>query len=277
MISFLLWLTLSIVVASLQLLVTTVTVCLIIGGSFWIVLLRWLIVAGKLVSHRSFVALFADRAKRAEISRASSYSGYLALLATLPQSNSPPRAPPPAEVALLTSLKEARQAGPEALQRVVHRACLSNLWSLSANTPLRLELCSALSSLGANRRGRSADDALGGDEAFFATLTNAAGRTALCLSGGGALALSHLGVVAILLENGALPAFVHGVSGGSVVAAIVCCASDANLASILNSPEQLLGEKPLHELLKLPPGLSALPLPDAPALLFPPLSSQLKH
>ena len=47
------------------------------------------------------------------------------------------------------------------------------------------------------------------------------GRTALCLSGGGALAMYHFGVIKVLLEEGLLPQVVSGTSGGSIVAAFI--------------------------------------------------------
>jgi TAG lipase / steryl ester hydrolase / phospholipase A2 / LPA acyltransferase len=47
------------------------------------------------------------------------------------------------------------------------------------------------------------------------------GRTALCLSGGGALAMYHFGVIRSLLEEGLCPSVVSGTSGGSIVAAFI--------------------------------------------------------
>ncbi|KAL1515922.1 hypothetical protein AB1Y20_002536 [Prymnesium parvum] len=47
------------------------------------------------------------------------------------------------------------------------------------------------------------------------------GHTALCLSGGGALAMYHMGVVRALIENDALPMIVSGTSGGSIVAGVL--------------------------------------------------------
>lgn len=47
------------------------------------------------------------------------------------------------------------------------------------------------------------------------------GRTALCLSGGGALAMYHFGVIKVLLEEGLLPQVISGTSGGSIVAAFI--------------------------------------------------------
>ena len=47
------------------------------------------------------------------------------------------------------------------------------------------------------------------------------GRTALALSGGGALAMAHMGVVKCLLERGLLPRVIAGTSGGSIIAGMV--------------------------------------------------------
>lgn len=47
------------------------------------------------------------------------------------------------------------------------------------------------------------------------------GRTALALSGGGSLAMAHMGVVRALLEGGLLPRVIAGTSGGSIIAGMV--------------------------------------------------------
>ena len=47
------------------------------------------------------------------------------------------------------------------------------------------------------------------------------GRTALCLSGGGALAMYHFGVLRTLLQEGLCPQVISGTSGGSIVAAFL--------------------------------------------------------
>jgi TAG lipase / steryl ester hydrolase / phospholipase A2 / LPA acyltransferase len=49
------------------------------------------------------------------------------------------------------------------------------------------------------------------------------GRTALCLSGGGALAMYHFGVLKVLLSEGLCPQVISGTSGGSIVAAYLGC------------------------------------------------------
>eukprot|EP00440_Ansanella_granifera_P070218 gb/GFBE01076187.1/.p1 GENE.gb/GFBE01076187.1/~~gb/GFBE01076187.1/.p1 ORF type:complete len:681 (+),score=99.63 gb/GFBE01076187.1/:1-2043(+) len=55
------------------------------------------------------------------------------------------------------------------------------------------------------------------------------GRSALCLSGGGGMAFQHFGVIDELLRRGILPKVISGTSGGSAVAAYVCCRTDAEL------------------------------------------------
>lgn len=56
---------------------------------------------------------------------------------------------------------------------------------------------------------------------LFKTCSVCLGHTALCLSGGGALAMYHMGVVLVLIQNDALPMIVSGTSGGSIVAGVL--------------------------------------------------------
>ncbi|RKO92542.1 hypothetical protein BDK51DRAFT_21491, partial [Blyttiomyces helicus] len=62
--------------------------------------------------------------------------------------------------------------------------------------------------------------------AFFTNTQRAFGRTALCLSGGGGLALSHVGVLKALFEAKLAPRVISGSSGGSIVAAVFCTRTD---------------------------------------------------
>lgn len=64
---------------------------------------------------------------------------------------------------------------------------------------------------------------------FFKETCHAYGATALLLSGGGALAFFHNGVVKALVEAGTLPRVIAGSSGGSLVAGIVCTRTVAEL------------------------------------------------
>ncbi|KAH7648768.1 hypothetical protein FG379_002238 [Cryptosporidium bovis] len=56
---------------------------------------------------------------------------------------------------------------------------------------------------------------------FLELLGHSMGKTALCLSGGGALAMYHLGVVKVLIEQNIMPKIINGTSGGSIVAALL--------------------------------------------------------
>lgn len=64
---------------------------------------------------------------------------------------------------------------------------------------------------------------------FFRHLKLSFGSTALCLSGGGALAMYHMGVVRALLEADLLPNVVSGSSGGSIIAAFIACKTNQEL------------------------------------------------
>jgi len=59
------------------------------------------------------------------------------------------------------------------------------------------------------------------------------GRTALCLSGGGALAMYHFGVLKVLLSEGLCPQVISGTSGGSIVAAFLSCVPPNELISTI--------------------------------------------
>ena len=69
--------------------------------------------------------------------------------------------------------------------------------------------------------------------AFVEAATHAHGRAALCLSGGGAIALYHLGLVQELLEHDLMPSIISGTSGGSLVAGMLAVRTDAEMASFL--------------------------------------------
>ncbi|TPX70181.1 hypothetical protein SpCBS45565_g01886 [Spizellomyces sp. 'palustris'] len=69
---------------------------------------------------------------------------------------------------------------------------------------------------------------------FFTQTQRAYGRTALCLSGGGALALCHVGVVKTLFEANLLPRVISGSSGGSIIAACVCTRTDEEVTQLLD-------------------------------------------
>ena len=62
--------------------------------------------------------------------------------------------------------------------------------------------------------------------AFFESCRASLGRTVLAMSGGGALALAHAGVVRTLIRRGLLPRVVSGTSGGSIVAGLMAICTD---------------------------------------------------
>jgi len=59
------------------------------------------------------------------------------------------------------------------------------------------------------------------------------GRTGLLLSGGGTMGMMHIGVVKAMFEAGVLPTVISGASAGSIVAAVVCTKTDAEIPTLL--------------------------------------------
>eukprot|EP01055_Gregarina_sp_Pseudo9_P003203 Gregarina_sp_Pseudo_9__3202@NODE_338_length_3112_cov_8_889034_g318_i0_p1_GENE_NODE_338_length_3112_cov_8_889034_g318_i0NODE_338_length_3112_cov_8_889034_g318_i0_p1_ORF_typecomplete_len957_score221_70DUF3336/PF11815_8/1_8e31Patatin/PF01734_22/8_3e03Patatin/PF01734_22/2_9e26_NODE_338_length_3112_cov_8_889034_g318_i0462916 len=55
------------------------------------------------------------------------------------------------------------------------------------------------------------------------------GRTALCLSGGGALAVYHMGIIKALIENRMVPKVISGTSGGAISAGAMAIWNDDEL------------------------------------------------
>jgi len=64
---------------------------------------------------------------------------------------------------------------------------------------------------------------------FFRRTKQSLGSTALCLSGGGAIAMYHMGVIRALLDANVLPNVISGSSGGSITAAFTACRTNAEL------------------------------------------------
>ncbi|RLN57571.1 hypothetical protein BBJ28_00018330 [Nothophytophthora sp. Chile5] len=64
---------------------------------------------------------------------------------------------------------------------------------------------------------------------FFKHMKQSFGATALCLSGGGSIAMYHKGVIKALLEADLLPNIVSGSSGGAIMAAMVACKTNKEL------------------------------------------------
>ncbi|KAJ3151665.1 hypothetical protein HK101_001878 [Irineochytrium annulatum] len=65
--------------------------------------------------------------------------------------------------------------------------------------------------------------------AFLKVVSRNFGRTALCLSGGAAFAYYHMGVLKAFFEQGVLPDVISGSSAGSLMAALVCTRTDAEI------------------------------------------------
>ena len=75
---------------------------------------------------------------------------------------------------------------------------------------------------------------------FFYKSQHALGRTALCLSGGGSLAMYHMGVIRVMIEHQVLPSVISGSSGGSIVVC-ECWLSGTSLCCSM-----LYGTLPFH-------------------------------
>lgn len=71
--------------------------------------------------------------------------------------------------------------------------------------------------------------------AFLRETRHAFGRTALVLSGGGALGAFHLGVVKALLEHRMLPRVLAGSKSGAIVCALAATRTDSELLSLLEN------------------------------------------
>lgn len=60
------------------------------------------------------------------------------------------------------------------------------------------------------------------------------GRTALLLSGGGTFGMNHIGVIKCLWELRLLPRIISGTSAGSIVCAVLCSKTDAEIPAVLS-------------------------------------------
>eukprot|EP00835_Amoeboradix_gromovi_P006119 NODE_665_length_5410_cov_0.165317.p2 type:complete len:524 gc:universal NODE_665_length_5410_cov_0.165317:155-1726(+) len=68
---------------------------------------------------------------------------------------------------------------------------------------------------------------------FISNCRTAYGRTALLLSGGGALSLHHVGVIKSLHEHHSLSRIISGSSGGAIVAAYICLHTEEEFQELL--------------------------------------------
>lgn len=81
--------------------------------------------------------------------------------------------------------------------------------------------------------------------AFMVETRHAHGRSALLLTGGGTMAIFHVGVVQALVEHRLLPRIIAGASGGAIVAATVCTRKHEDLISenfLNNQTKMIFGE-----------------------------------
>ena len=60
------------------------------------------------------------------------------------------------------------------------------------------------------------------------------GRSALLLSGGGTFGMNHIGVVKCLWQARLLPRIISGASAGSIVCAVLCSRTDAEIPTVLD-------------------------------------------
>lgn len=60
------------------------------------------------------------------------------------------------------------------------------------------------------------------------------GRSALLLSGGGTFGMNHIGVVKSLWDAGLLPRIISGASAGSIVCAVLCTKTDAEIPEVMH-------------------------------------------
>ncbi len=88
----------------------------------------------------------------------------------------------------------------------------------------------------------AADDVISLSEKleFFRRASHCFGRTALMLSGAGALGPFHIGVIKALVEQGLLPNVISGSSAGALVAAIVGTRTDDTLHHLFE-PRSIMG------------------------------------
>eukprot|EP00834_Sanchytrium_tribonematis_P002003 NODE_55_length_29507_cov_0.809712.p6 type:complete len:448 gc:universal NODE_55_length_29507_cov_0.809712:2688-4031(+) len=68
---------------------------------------------------------------------------------------------------------------------------------------------------------------------FITNCRTSYGRTALLLSGGGALSLHHVGVIKSLHEHHCLSRIISGSSGGSIIAAYICIHNEEEFQELL--------------------------------------------
>jgi hypothetical protein len=148
-----------------------------------------------------------------------------------------------------SSLKRARKAGDTAalafvLRTVMHRGYggidRASLYS-HAHTGTKHTIDAFLQEVnkGLDAVSAASDAAMptAAKAEFFESCRLSLGRTALALSGGGSLAMTHMGVVRTLLSAGLMPRVVAGTSGGAIVAAMLALHTDDELLTSVLVPD----------------------------------------
>ena len=64
---------------------------------------------------------------------------------------------------------------------------------------------------------------------FFQRARRNLGKSVLCLSGGGALAMYHIGAARAMIKGNCLPSIINGTSGGAIIAALIGTRTDEEL------------------------------------------------
>ncbi|XP_053992836.1 uncharacterized protein LOC128883958 isoform X2 [Hylaeus volcanicus] len=72
---------------------------------------------------------------------------------------------------------------------------------------------------------------------IFTSIRLSLGNTAMCLSGGGSLAMYHMGVVKALISLNCLPNVISGTSGGSIVAGVMAIFHNDELVNDILKPD----------------------------------------
>lgn len=207
--------------------------------------------------------LTTSAARERRLDGATTYAKYIAILdAEAPRSGAGANVDDSASRAWLA---RSREGGSRALMVTLHGLLGPAPRSHTLSPALVQDVCDALASVG-NDATLTPHERL----AFFQALRLAHGRTALALSGGGALALSHFGVVAALCEHGLLPRVISGCSGGSIVAATLAITEDRVVADVTASAASWISTSTLQARLGL----------EDPRVLppyFPPFLQMLSH
>jgi predicted acylesterase/phospholipase RssA len=124
---------------------------------------------------------------------------------------------------------------------------ISSLSSTSVMSDTKSEFVEDLLSWAKKTAGTpEADMTLREKQELLCDTAHSFGVTALMLSGGASLGMYHTGVVRALFEAGLLPRIISGSSAGSIIAAVICTRTDADLSTLLVGNGLSLGEIQLN-------------------------------